>query len=251
MPTRYRTIFLSDLHLGFRGCRSKQLHAFLKSVECDLLILDGDIFDLWVMKKGIHWDHSCTAVLRRILKMVKNGTHVIYIPGNHDDAIRTYLPFDLGEEIDFMQDYVHVTAKGERLHVTHGDGYDFVIAHMKWLARVGTILYGWLLRMNGGFNAIREIFGMPYFSLAGYLKKKAKGAVSFIADFEDAVETHAKALGCTGAIVGHIHTPKLLRRADGFLYGNCGDWVESLTALVEEEDGELQLIHWTTLAGNA
>lgn len=243
--TYYRAIFLSDLHLGFRGAQAKQLLSFLKSVECDILYLVGDIFDLWAMKNKIWWDVNCSEVLRRILKMVKSGTKIVYLPGNHDDQIRNFIPFTLGPEIEFVDTTIHITSSGLRFAILHGDQYDVVVGHMKWLAVLGHHLYDLLLMCNGTLHFIRTKLGYhQYWSLAAYLKSKAKKAVSFVKDFEKAVLIHAAENDCNGVICGHIHTPKIYTTDEGLVYANCGDWIESLTALVENGEGNLELIQW-------
>lgn len=243
----YRTIFLSDLHLGFRGSKSKQILAFLKSVECDTLYLVGDIIDLWAMKRKIVWSPDCNAILRRLLKMVAGGTKIIYLPGNHDEALRNFIPFVLGENVQFVDTSTYVTPTGKRYAVLHGDQYDVVVGNMKWLALLGSTIYDWLLFSNSLLHHIRVKLGYhTYWSLSKYLKLKAKKAVSFIRDFETGVVHHAKKHDCEGVICGHIHHPKI-EMVDGIEYVNCGDWIESLTAVVENDEGVLELIHWHDL----
>jgi len=243
----YRAIFISDTHLGFRGAKAKNLLSFLKSVECHYLYLVGDIVDLWEMKKGILWDLDSSSVIRRIMKMSQDGTKVVYVPGNHDEAIRHFLPFEMAENVSFCDETFHTTSNGTKFNIIHGDQFDFVIGHMKWLAVLGTTLYDWLLSLNDVLHSVRVRLGYhTYWSLAGYLKHKAKGAVSFMRDFETAVVHHAKKQECDGVVCGHIHRAKL-EMIDGIQYANCGDWVESLTALVEDVDGRLRLIHWHDL----
>jgi UDP-2,3-diacylglucosamine pyrophosphatase LpxH len=213
----------------------------LKSVDCERLFLVGDIFDLWAMNG---WNHDCTAVLSRLLKMMKNGTKVVYIPGNHDDAIRHFIPISFADEIEFVDEYIFTTATGKRLLVIHGDIFDFV---SKWLSMVGTHIYDWLLRMNTFVHRLRVLLGFKtYWSLSAYMKKKTKRALSVIKNFEHAVVHYARSKGCDGAVAGHIHTAAM-HDVDGMLYVNCGDWVESLTAFVEHFDGQLELIHWHDL----
>jgi len=245
--TYYRSIFISDLHLGFRGANTSSLLAFLKSVRCDYLYLVGDIFDLWAMKKKIWWDSNCTAIIRQILKMAKYGTKVIYLPGNHDDAIRSFLPIAFGTEIEIVDESLHITTNGTRYIIFHGDRFDTIVGHMKWLALLGSVLYDWLLMGNDILHKIRLRLGYhSYWSLAAYLKHKAKRAVSFIKDFETAVVHYAMTHQCDGAIVGHIHHAeiKIVHIGDReVIYANCGDFVETLSALVENSTGELQLIY--------
>lgn len=238
---KYRSVFISDLHLGFRGCNSKALLLFLKSIECDNLFLIGDVFDFWAIRSKIWWNSECTAVIRRILKMIKSGTKVIYLPGNHDDDLRHFLPFAFGSEIEFADEYVYTTLTGKKLLLIHGDIFDVVA---KWLSILGSHVYDWLLVSNGVLHKIRMLLGYKkYWSLAGYLKKRTKKALSAVKDFENAVIHHAHKAGCSGVICGHIHTAVMYEK-DGMLYINCGDWVESNTAIVENLDGKFELIHW-------
>ena len=241
--THYRTIFISDLYLGFRGANTKALAAFLKSIECDTLYLVGDVFDLWAMaiKGRISWEPDCNAVLRRILKMMKHGTKVVYIIGNHDDAIRHFVPVTLGSDVIITNEHIHTTAAGKKFLVIHGDQFDFVA---KWLSMVGSWLYDWLIVFNGFVHNIRMALGFKrYWSFSAMVKKRTKRALSAVKDFETAVLLYAQSQGCDGAICGHIHTDKLYEK-DGITYANCGDWVESLTALVEHSDGRLEILHW-------
>ena len=235
------------MHLGFRGTQAAQLLSFLKSVECDTLYLVGDIIDLWAMKNKIWWDQDSNEILRRILKMIQHGTKVVYLPGNHDEQIRNFIPFVLGE-IEFVDTTIHTTSSGLRFAVLHGDQYDAVVGHMKWLAVLGHHIYDLLLMCNGTLHFIRTKFGYhKYWSLAAYLKSKAKKAVSFVKDFEKAVILHAVHENCNGVICGHIHTPKIYTNESGMIYANCGDWIESLSALVENAEGNLELIKWHNL----
>ena len=231
--THYRAVFISDLHLGFGGAQAKSVLSFLKSIECETLYLVGDIIDFWEMKKGIQWDLASSEVLRRLLKMVKSGTKIVYLPGNHDDQIRNFIPFGLGSNIEFVDTTKHVTSSGLQFSILHGDQYDVVVGNMKWLAVLGHHLYDLLLKSNGILHFIRTRLGYhEYWSLAGYLKSKAKKAVSFVQDFEKAVLMHAGNEGSCGVICGHIHTPKIYIAENGLIYANCGDSVESLTAVV-------------------
>ncbi len=243
----YRSIFLSDLHIGFRGFKAAELLAFLKSVECDQLYLVGDIFDLLAIRDGICWDSATTEVIRHILKKVNGGMRLIYITGNHDEAVRNFTPLDLGDRIIVCDEAIHVTASGSKLMVIHGDKFDFVVGHMRWLTHVGAFIYEWLLRANGWLHTIRMRLGFKrYWSLAGFLKLKAKQAISFIRDFETAACRYAQDAGCVGVVCGHIHTPAL-RIHDGtnLLYGNCGDNLESLSCLVEHYNGHIELLYYS------
>jgi UDP-2,3-diacylglucosamine pyrophosphatase LpxH len=234
----YRAVFISDLHLGFRGAKPQNLLSFLKSIECDTLFIVGDGFDLWAMNG---WNLDCTGVVRRILKMMKHGTKVIYLPGNHDESIRHYLPLAFGEELVLADEYVYTTLCGLNLLVIHGDIFDFV---SKWLSHVGAHIYDFLIFCNHWVHKLRMLLRMKtYWSLSAYLKRKTKKALSAIRNFEDAVARYAEKKNCAGVVCGHIHTASMTHR-DGMLYVNCGDWVESLTAFVEHDDGKLEIIHW-------
>ena len=240
----YKAVFISDTHLGFRGAQPLALLSFLKSIECDKLYLVGDILDVWEMKTNIHWDDACSEVVRRLLKMAHNGTKLIYLPGNHDEVIRQFLPITLSSNIEIVDQIIHVTSSGDKFAVIHGDQYDAIVSNLKWLAIVGSKLYDWLITANGVLHKVRTKLGYStYWSLAGYLKQKAKNAVNFISSFETALIHHAKKLECDGVICGHIHMAKITNQ-EGMIYANCGDWVESLTAICEDESGQLKKINW-------
>jgi UDP-2,3-diacylglucosamine pyrophosphatase LpxH len=241
-PNRYRTIFISDLHLGTSGCKAEFLLDFLKVNESRYLYLVGDIIDGWQLKKGWYWKQSHNDVIQKILRKARKGTKVTYIAGNHDEAIRQFAGLAFGE-IDIVNEAVHETADGRRLWVTHGDLFDGVIQHAKWLATLGDSLYTMILRVNHHFNQLRNRFGLSYWSLSQYLKHKVKNAVSFITDFEEVVTAEASRRGYDGVVCGHIHKPQI-RDINGILYCNDGDWVESLSALVETHTGELKIVFW-------
>jgi UDP-2,3-diacylglucosamine pyrophosphatase LpxH len=243
--THYRAVFPSDFHLGFQGARAKALSNFLDSVTCDYLYLVGDIFDFWEMLKRVSWNLDCFAVIRRVLKLVSRGTVVKYCPGNHDDAIRHLLPLRFGTEIEIADYFIHTTAAGARLMVVHGDRFDSIVKHAKWLAKFGNTLYDWLLLSNGLLHQVRMALGyQSYWSFAGYLKSQAKVVGGFINDFGTAAIKFARDNGCVGVVCGHIHKAAL-HQVEGLTYANCGDWVESLTALVETNTGELKLVYWS------
>jgi UDP-2,3-diacylglucosamine pyrophosphatase LpxH len=241
----YRAIFVSDTHLGTRGCKAEHLLDFLRHHECDVLYLVGDVIDGWAMKKGLFWPQSHNDVVQKVLRKARKGTQVVYIPGNHDEFGRQFIGLDFGG-IAIREDAVHVLADGRRLWVVHGDFADGVIRHAKWLAHVGDTLYDLALWLNRVFNRARARMGLGYWSLSQYLKHKVKNAVSFITDFEQTLTREARRRGYDGVVCGHIHRAEI-RDVDGLLYCNDGDWVESLTALVETQDGELQLIEWKEL----
>jgi UDP-2,3-diacylglucosamine pyrophosphatase LpxH len=243
---RVRTVWISDLHLGTPGCQADALLAFLRHVECETLFLVGDIIDGWQLRRQWYWPQAHNDVIQKLLRKARKGTRVILIPGNHDEFARKYLGHNFGG-VDVLQDHIHETADGRRLWVTHGDLFDGVIQCAKWLAYVGDWFYELILRWNSQLNSMRARLGLPYWSLSRYLKLKVKRAVSYVSDFESAVAREARARGVQGVVCGHIHHAEM-RTIDGVLYCNDGDWVESLTALVEHPDGRLEIIDWAQLS---
>jgi len=242
-PWKYRSIWISDVHLGFRGCQAEFLLDFLQSTDCKQLYLVGDIVDLWAMKNGIFWPQAHNNVVRALLEKARNGTEVIYVPGNHDDAFRDHIGANFGD-VAVRDEVVHTTADGRRFLILHGDKFDRVVQNRRWLAKLGSRLYDLLLGVNHRFNVLRRRLGLPYWSLAAYLKHRVKDAVNYIGDFEQAVADEAKRHDVDGMICGHIHHAEI-RDIDGVIYCNCGDWVESCTALVEHHDGSMGLMRWT------
>jgi UDP-2,3-diacylglucosamine pyrophosphatase LpxH len=244
---RYRSIWISDTHLGTRGCKVDYLLDFLRHNESDYLYLVGDIVDGWSLKRSWFWSQPHNDVLQKILRKARKGTRVIYIPGNHDEFARDYVDLLFGG-ITVAARAVHKTADGRRLLVMHGDEFDGVVACHKWLAVLGSQSYQCALVMNHWFNRIRRRLGYPYWSLSAYLKHKVKNAVQFIHDFEHAVSAEAVRCRVDGIVCGHIHKAEI-REIDGVLYCNDGDWVESCTALAETTDGTLEIVHWGYLLG--
>jgi UDP-2,3-diacylglucosamine pyrophosphatase LpxH len=238
----YRSVWISDLHLGTPGCQAKALLDFLKHVECETLFLVGDIVDGWQLRRSWYWPQAHNDVVQKILRKARKGTRVIFIPGNHDEFARKYVGHNFGG-IDVAEEWVHETADGQKLWVMHGDYFDGVIQCAKWLAHVGDSLYEFTLKLNRYLNSLRARMGLPYWSLSKYLKLKVKRAVNFIGDFEAAVAREARRRGVQGVVCGHIHHAEL-REIDGITYANDGDWVESLTALGEQADGRLEIIDW-------
>ncbi len=241
-PRRVRTIFISDTHLGCRYARARELLDFLNEMQPDQLYLVGDIVDGWRLQKSWYWSDTYTAIVRRILELLDSGTQVFYTPGNHDEFLRQFVR-DLGR-VTLADEIVHETADGRRLLVIHGDQFDAVVRHARWLSLVGDVGYNFLLWFNGVFNACRQRLGFGYWSLSAYIKHKVKQATSAISRFEDAVSRHARDRRCDGVVCGHIHTPAIHQHAD-LTYYNSGDWVESCTALIEDWDGKLRLIRWS------
>ncbi len=244
-PLRLRTVFISDIHLGFKGCSAELLLDFLHQVEMDCLILVGDIIDVWSMKKTMFWPQSHNNVVRTILGKAKRGTKVIFVPGNHDEVFREFDGAVFGN-LEIHREYIHCGADGRRMLVLHGDEFDSVVKCSPWLARLGSNIYDLLLAANPYINWVRRKFGLGHWSLSAYLKAKAKTAVQYIGSFEDAVAQAARKRGVDTVICGHIHRAEM-RTIDGVLYCNDGDWVESCSALVEDLNGRLRLIDWPKL----
>ncbi len=238
----YRTIWISDLHLGTRGCQAEPLIRFLKEHSCDQLYLVGDIIDGWRLKKNLFWPQSHVNVVRRILTLSKRGTEVIYVTGNHDEFLRGYGEAAFGS-IYLVDEYEHTTADGKRLLVLHGDRFDTVVRYHKWVAHLGDVAYESLLVLNRWFNGARRLLGYDYWSLSAFLKHRVKQAVSFITDFEETLAYECRRRGYDGVVCGHIHHAEI-RTINDVDYLNCGDWVESCSALVENEDGKIEIIHW-------
>ena len=238
--THFRSIFISDLHLGTPGCQAEALLKFLKIYTCDNLYLVGDIVDGWQLRRKWYWPQSHNDVIQKLLRKSRKGCRVIFVPGNHDEFGRHFLNHSFGG-IEICEEAVHVTADGRKLWVIHGDYFDGVIQCAKWLAYVGDSLYEFTLKLNRYLNQLRARLGMPYWSLSAYLKLKVKKAVNFISDFEVAVANEARNLGYQGVVCGHIHHAEI-RNIDGIVYCNDGDWVESCSALVEHADGRLEIL---------
>lgn len=238
----FRTVWISDVHLGFRGCSADHLLDFLHSVHCEYLYLVGDIIDIWEMKKRMFWPQSHNNVVRTILGKAKHGTKVVYVPGNHDELLRDFHDMTFGN-VHIVEEAIHIGADGRRLLVTHGDKFDSVVRSSRAIAMLGTRLYDWLLKANYLVHWMRRKLDLPHWSLAGFLKHKVKNAVQFISNFEKAVAYETARLGVEGVVCGHIHRPEIAQLND-VLYCNCGDWVESCSALVEHHDGSLELLRW-------
>jgi UDP-2,3-diacylglucosamine pyrophosphatase LpxH len=237
--TRLRSVFLSDVHLGSKDCRAKELLEFLAGVETDHLFLVGDIVDFWSLRRSFFWPQEHNEVLRTILDMAKEGTRVIYVPGNHDDDIREFCGSQFGN-LTIRRKYVHSTADGREFLVMHGDEFDTAVKCSRWLARFGAVAYEFMMRINRGVNVCRRALGLKYWSLATYVKLRLANAVRYVEAFETAAAQAARSRNLSGIICGHIHRASV-REIDGVLYCNDGDWVESCTALVESPGGQLSL----------
>jgi UDP-2,3-diacylglucosamine pyrophosphatase LpxH len=241
-----RSIFISDVHLGTRACQADRLLDFLRDYESENLFLIGDIIDFWSMNRGIHWTPAQNTVVQKILRRARHGQRVMLIPGNHDEAMREYEGVSFGD-IEVRLEHIHVAADGRRYLLLHGDEFDQVTRYHRWLAVIGDIGYNLLVRINASLSRLRRLLRRPgYWSLAGYAKNRVKRAVSFIFNFEDSLIHAVRERGLDGVICGHIHSAAL-RHADGVVYVNCGDWVDSCTAIVEHHDGRLELVGaWQT-----
>lgn len=238
----YRTVFISDTHLGTPMARADLLLDFLKNIRVKKLYLVGDIIDGWAIKRKWYWDKDHDAVIRRILKMAKHGVEVIYVPGNHDEAFRQFDDLNLAG-VTVKQEDIHIDAQGRKHWVLHGDKFDGAIKYAKWLAHVGDRIYTVLLKLNQWYNYYRKWRGAPYWSLSAHLKQKAKNAVEYIGKFEEVIAKEAETKGVEGVICGHIHHAEK-RKIGDILYMNDGDWVESCTALVETHEGNFDILYW-------
>ena len=241
---RHRTIFISDVHLGTRGCKAELLADFLACNSCETLYLVGDIVDGWQLQRRWYWTPEQTRVVQEILKMADAGTRVIYIPGNHDEFLRKYCGRTVAG-IEVKADAIHETADGRKLWVLHGDAFDSVIGYAKWLAHVGDRAYSFALALNDRLHSFRRSLGLPYWSLSAYLKRAVKNAVEYVSRYEEIVARATAAKGVDGVCCGHIHHAEI-RKIGAILYLNDGDWVESCTALVEDARGHLEILRWAT-----
>jgi UDP-2,3-diacylglucosamine pyrophosphatase LpxH len=248
-PEGVRAVFISDLHLGTAGCQAVALLDFLKAYPSQSLYLVGDIIDGWQLRRRWYWPQSHNDVVQKLLRRARKGCRVVFVPGNHDEFARAFLGHQFGG-IEVLNEAVHTTVSGQKLWVTHGDYFDGVIQCAKWLAYLGDNMYEFTLRLNRYLNYGRAKLGLPYWSLSAFLKHKVKSALNYVTDFERAVAREAGQRGYQGVVCGHIHRAEM-RDIDGVLYCNDGDWVESLTALVEHYDGRLEIVHWVPLTTQA
>ena len=239
----YRSVFLSDIHLGTLSCQSKALLSFLKSFECEKLYLVGDIIDGWEMHKRMYWPQDHNDVIQKILRKGRKGTEIFYIPGNHDEFLRSFGSQFLGN-VHLLPETVHISPAGKTYLVTHGDQFDVVIKNAKWLAHAGSWAYDVAITLNIVLNKVRNFLGLPYWSISAWAKYKVKSAVNFIGNYEETLTDFAKSKHVDGIICGHIHHANI-KDIDGLKYINCGDWVESCTAIVEHHNGKLELLRYT------
>lgn len=243
--TQFRTLFVSDLHLGTRGCQADLFLDFLKHHSADRIFLVGDIIDGWRLRSAWYWPEAHNTIVQKLLREARKGTQITYIPGNHDEFARAYNGLVFGG-VEIAQDAVHVTADGRRFRVTHGDEFDIVVRHARWLAFLGDWAYVTALFTNTHFNRVRRRLGLPYWSFSAWAKLKVKNAVNFIGTFETALTEHAARNGFDGVICGHIHHPGI-RDIKGVTYANIGDFVESCTSIVEHFDGRLEVVCWQSV----
>jgi UDP-2,3-diacylglucosamine pyrophosphatase LpxH len=239
---KYRTIWISDIHLGTHGCQADQMIDFLKHTESDFLYLVGDIVDGWQLRKRWYWPQKHNDVVQKIMRRARKGAKVFFLPGNHDEAARDFCGLYFGG-VYVADEAIHVTAAGKRLMVLHGDKYDAVMTYAKWLAKLGDAAYTFALSVNTWFNYIRRKLGFSYWSLSAYLKNRVKNAVEYIGSYEKFIAEEARRHHVDGVVCGHIHYAEM-RMIDSVLYANDGDWVESCTALVEDFDGNLSIVNW-------
>lgn len=243
MRTRVRSVFISDVHLGTRACQAESLIEFLRAYSAENLFMVGDMVDFWAMKREVRWTPAQNTVVQKILRRARHGERVLFIPGNHDEALREHVGIRFGD-IELVSEHVHTMVDGKRFLIIHGDEFDQVTRYHRWIARLGDIAYNALVRVNVWLSWFRRRLGIAgYWSLAGYAKRKVKLAVSFVGDFESSVARAARERGLDGVICGHIHVAAM-HEVDGIDYVNCGDWVDSCTAIVEHHDGQLELIEW-------
>jgi UDP-2,3-diacylglucosamine pyrophosphatase LpxH len=246
-PRRYRAGWISDAHLGTRGCNAAALLDFLRANDFETLYIVGDLIDVWSLRRGIYWPQQHSDVIQKILRKSRKGTHVIYIPGNHDELVGGFC--GTYGNIEIKERAIHVAASGERVLIIHGHELDAVVQNVKWLAFAGDLGYQFLLSLNPFINFVRRRFGLGYWSLSAYAKRRVKDAVSFIGKFEAAVAHYAERYHVDAVLCGHIHSAAI-REFGHITYYNCGDWVESCTALVEGDDGILSMLNYHPLSSN-
>ena len=241
-PKQFRTLFISDIHLGTKACQAEALLDFLRDHEADTIYLVGDIIDGWALRKNWYWPQAHNDVVQKLLRKARKGTRIIYLPGNHDEFLRNYYGTHFGG-IEVVADAIHETADGRKFLVVHGDEFDFVIRHARWLAYLGDWAYDTAILLNRWLGAIRRRMGLTYWSLSAWAKLKVKNAVNVISKFEDQLIEEAATRGVDGVICGHIHHA-IKRKMGNITYVNTGDWVESCTAAVEHEDGRIEILRF-------
>lgn len=239
---KYRTVFISDVHLGTKMSQADKLLEFIKTFECDKLVLIGDIIDGWALYKSFYWPQIHNDVIQKIMRMARKGTEIIYVPGNHDEFLRSFGEHEFGN-IKLINEFIHVSADNKNYLITHGDKFDVVIEHAKWLSHFGSWAYDVSIFVNVIFNKVIKLLNLEPISISSWLKYKVKKAVNFIGNYENTLSDYAKSVGCSGIICGHIHHPNKRDIMD-VTYLNCGDWVETCSAVVEHQDGTMEVIMW-------
>jgi len=235
----YRTAWISDVHLGSKGANAEALLEFLRDYDFETLYIVGDLIDGWKLRRGIYWPQEHSDIIQKVLRKGRKGTHVIYIPGNHDEFLADFL--GIYGNLTMQKEAIHTTADGRQVLVIHGHELDTVVQNIKWLAYIGDVGYEFLLKLNRPLNWIRRWFGLGYWSLSSYAKQSIKNAVSFIGRFEEEIVRYSHHYKVSGVICGHIHWPTI-RRIGEVDYYNCGDWVESCSALLEDFEGRISLL---------
>lgn len=243
LPVRLRTLFVSDVHLGTKGCQAERFLDFLSHHDAETIFLVGDIIDGWRLKRSWHWPQAHTDVIQALIRKSRTGTRLVYIPGNHDEFLRDYAGLSFGE-IEVAESAMHETADGRKFLVIHGDQFDVVVRWAPWLSALGASIYNLTLAANGAVNRVRRWLGVGYWSLSDWTKQKVKNAVNIIGDFESALVKEAERVGAEGVICGHIHHAAI-HDDFGIRYINTGDWMESCTAIGEHHDGRMEIIRWT------
>jgi UDP-2,3-diacylglucosamine pyrophosphatase LpxH len=245
---RFRTLFISDVHLGTRGCQAERLLEFLRLHDAETIYLVGDIVDGWQLKSGWHWPQAHNDVVQKLLRKIRKGSRLVYVPGNHDEFLRDYYGTHFGG-IEVVADAIHVAADGRRYVVTHGDQFDLIVQNARWLAHLGDHAYTLALAANTTLNWIRRRLGLPYWSISRWAKARVKNAVNYIGDFEKTLSLEANRHQTDGVICGHIHHA-VIRDISDVRYVNCGDWVESCSAAVEHFNGQFEIVTWTAVASD-
>jgi UDP-2,3-diacylglucosamine pyrophosphatase LpxH len=242
MTNDVRTIFISDLHLGTRGCQAQALLDFLRVYDADVIYLVGDIVDGWRLRQSWHWPQAHNDVVQKLLRKARKGARIIYIPGNHDEFLRDYVGSTFGG-VEIQEEAIHMCADGRKMLLLHGDKFDTVVRNVRWLALLGDHAYDFAIWLNGQIARVRRLLGLPYWSFSQWSKDRVKSAVSFITAFEDAVVNDARKHGADIVLCGHIHKAAIRQFGD-ITYVNSGDWVESCTAILEHHDGRLEVCQW-------
>lgn len=243
-PRKLRTIFVSDVHLGTKGCQAHSFLDFIREHEADTIYLIGDIVDGWRLRASWHWPQAHNDVVQKLLRKARKGTRLIYVPGNHDEFLREYTGSNFGG-VEIVDEAIHETADGRKILILHGDKFDTVVRNVRWLALLGDWAYDFAIFLNRHISRVRRYFGLPYWSFSAYAKNKVKRAVSFISAFEHAVVADAQRHGADAVMCGHIHKPAI-EQFGNVLYLNTGDWVESCSAILEHYDGRLELVRWAS-----